>query len=258
MGRWRAVLVGAAGLGLLATPALSATQGVRVGSFYFEDASAGDGRVVIDQGDRITFTFEGGAQHTATVDGQFDSGARSDGQTYTTSALTRAGTFTLFCRVHGASRHSTSLVVRATSSPAPSPSPAASPAPSAPPAPSPKASPPRRSPPSATATTAAPRTAPSPTAAPAAGSPAPTRTAAPSSSPSLLVIAAPSDVAATPTTVAAPPADPRPTSAAPAAAAPEGSATSSGRGWLLPWWLLLALGAAVAGAVVAARRVRKR
>jgi hypothetical protein len=122
---------------------------VRVGSYYFEDATRGDGRVVVAAGDRITFSIEGKAQHTATVDGWFSSGRRSPGQRWTTPALTRLGTFTLYCQVHGAPRHGTVLVVRRAAAPSPSstrkpPSPAPSRAPSptpAPPSPSPSAAP---------------------------------------------------------------------------------------------------------------------
>ncbi|MEO6204003.1 MAG: hypothetical protein ABIO67_01265 [Mycobacteriales bacterium] len=125
------VAAGATALGLaLATPAGGALSGVRVGSFYFEDASAGDGKIVVNEGDQITFAFQGNAQHSATVDGLFDSGRKSSPQTYTTGALSRPGTYTLYCTVHGASRHSSTLIVRATATPPPPPPPAPSPSPS--------------------------------------------------------------------------------------------------------------------------------
>jgi plastocyanin len=237
------VLLGASAAVLLATPAVGATQGVRVGSFYFEDDSAGDGRVVVDQGDRIRFTFEGGAQHTATVDGLFDSDARSSGQTYTTAALTRAGTYTLFCRIHGASRHGTTLVVRATA--APSPTPPRSP--SARPSPSPKPRPSKPGP------------APSPAPVPAATSPAPAPTAAapsPSPSPSLLIIPAPSDPPRA-TAAPAPPASPSASPSAEPVGDDIGSVDSSGSGlFVVPWWLVALVLAGVLGTVVAARRRR--
>src|SRR5689334_8486355 len=88
-------------------PAAATTRLVHVGSYYFEDATHGDSRVVVQQGDRITFVFEGKAQHTATVDGMFSSGTRSPGARWTTPLLTRVGTFTLYCQVHGAPRHGT-------------------------------------------------------------------------------------------------------------------------------------------------------
>src|SRR5687767_15259982 len=110
---------------LVATPALAADVGVRVGSFYFDDSSAGDGRVVVDAGDRIVFAFEGNNTHTATVDGLFDSGPRDGGQSYTTSALMRPGSYTLYCSVHGARQHGATLQVRGRASAAPSPTRAA-------------------------------------------------------------------------------------------------------------------------------------
>src|SRR3954454_12709173 len=158
----------ALGTFVAATPALASTSTVRVGSFYFEDATTGDGRVLINKGDQITFRFEGTQTHTATVEGMFSSGARSSNDTYTTPPLTIAGTFTLYCEVHGAAQHSTRLVIRdpASPTPAPPPSPSARPSPSSKPTPSPTRKPsprPTRTP------------APSPTSAPP-----PSRTSAPS------------------------------------------------------------------------------
>src|SRR3954465_1858696 len=106
----------------VALPAAAATSTVRVGSYYFKDATPADNQVVVTAGDRITFLFEGKEQHTATVDRMFTSGTKSPGQRYTTPALTRVGTFTLYCQVHGAPRHGTVLVVRRKPSPSPAPS----------------------------------------------------------------------------------------------------------------------------------------
>lgn len=112
----------ALGLGMvLAGPASAGVDTVHVGSFYFEDATVGDGKVVVNQGDQITFVFDTkNTPHTATVDGQFDSGKKSSPQTYTTAPLLKAGTFVLYCTVHP--EHRTTLVVQSTSAPSPSPS----------------------------------------------------------------------------------------------------------------------------------------
>ena len=220
---------------LLAAPAQAADVGVRVGSFYFEDASAGDGRVVVEAGDRLAFTFEGGSTHSATVDGLFDSGRRSSGETYVTSALMRPGTYTLYCTVHGAQQHGATLQVRGSASAAPSPSRAASPSPS--PSPSPRLLPsllPRRSP------------SPSPAAPSASPSPKP--------SPSVSVIAAPALPSSAAPTLAE---SPSPSASPEAVALPEPDPTDDdggGTGWLLPTALALLVGGL--GAIAYALRRR--
>ena len=243
--RRTAVVATALGVGAAwVVPSSAATQGVRVGSFYFEDASAGDGRVVVDAGDRITFTFEGQSQHTATVDGVFDSGRRSAPQTYTTSALTRAGTYTLYCAVHGAANHGTSLVVRGTAA---SPSPSPSPAPVVSPRPSPSVQPTRTAAAAPTPTRTSPRAsaAPSPTPSPAAAA---TRSASPVVA---LPAASPVQVSAQPTA----PATSAATSPTPVAAQPSAE-DDSGRSWVLPGLFALLVLLAVAGTALAARSRR--
>ena len=226
---------------LPALPAAAATQTVRVGSFYFDDASAGDSRVVVDQGDRITFTFEGSSTHTATVDGLFDSGDKSAGETYTTMALMQAGTYDLFCKVHGPEQHGARLVVRPTNGPAPSPSRAAA-------SPSPAPSPVRSVAPSPAPvrTSAAPSRVPSP-------SPSVVRSPSPVGSPSV-VIAAPAP-SSQPPVAAAPSTSPSPEAAGdlPSAASDR---EDGGNSWLLP--ALLVVLALLAGTVAAALAARRR
>lgn len=225
---------------LPALPATAATQGVRVGSFYFDAASAGDNRVVVDVGDRIAFTFEGRSAHTATVDGLFDSGDRSAGETYTTMALMQAGTYDLYCKVHGPQQHGARLLVRPAGGPSPSPSRAAA-------SPSPAPSPVRSVAPSPAPvrTSAAPRRLPSP-------SPSVVRGASPLGSPSTVIAAPRTSPSPLP-----PVAEPSP-SPSPAAAAdrPASSTQDGGSGWLLP--TLLVVLALLAGAVAAALAARRR
>lgn len=134
MSRLGRVLTGTAlvSVGALALPAWAATAQVAVGgstgNFYFEDSTVGDGKVVVDQGDQIAFTFQGNLQHTATVDGLFSSGRKS-GTTWTSPALLSAGSYTLYCSVHGRTKHSTTLVVRSTGTTAPGPTTSATPSP---------------------------------------------------------------------------------------------------------------------------------
>lgn len=126
--------IGVVAVVLMATmgPALAATRTVQVGSFFFEDGTMGDGQITAAVGDRITFQFQNGqGNHTATVDGQFDSGNKNGGTTFTTSPLLVAGTFTLYCNIHGRQQHGARLVVTG-DEPTPSPTPttrSASPAP---------------------------------------------------------------------------------------------------------------------------------
>ncbi len=113
------------GVGLvLAGSAVAAQQPVVVANFSFDDASPGDDTVVVNVGDQIKFVFPEAIQHSATVDGLFDSEPQSGGETWTTKTLTKPGTYTLYCTVHKASRHSATLLVRgSTTSPPPKPSP---------------------------------------------------------------------------------------------------------------------------------------
>lgn len=250
MRRRSALTLSAMVLATLAVPASAATQSVRVGSFYFEDATAGDGRVVVNEGDRITFTFEGNNTHTATVDGLFDSGRRSAPQTYTTSPLMRAGTFTLYCSVHGAKQHSSSLMVRPAGGPSPSPTRAA-PSPSPSPSPRPVVSPtPTRS--------SSPAAAPTKTAAATAATASPvTASPSPSASPSV-VLAAPRASSAGPAT-ASPSGSPSPTAEPTEAADRASRAIRSDDDSGFPWWLLLlalALALVIAAAALVARRRR--
>lgn len=99
------------------------------GTFYFDDASAGDGRVEIRQGDQIRFVADDGGQggkpHSAKVDELgIDSGSLSRGQTFTTPPIEQAGTFKLYCKFHEGAGHWSTLVVvsdgRTTTTSAPS------------------------------------------------------------------------------------------------------------------------------------------
>lgn len=87
------------------------------GTFYFDDAAVGDGKVEITQGDQIRFVADDGGQagkpHSANVtELNIKSGSLSPGQTYTTPPIDQAGTFKLFCFFHEKAGHWTTLVVR--------------------------------------------------------------------------------------------------------------------------------------------------
>lgn len=225
------------GLGLV-SPAVAATRTVTVDSFFFEDDSRGDGRIVVDQGDKTSFQFQGNNQHSATVDGLFDSGVKQGGQSFTTGALTRAGTYVLYCSVHGPRQHGSTLIVRAgagqPSSPAPKPSSA-------------------KPTPTAAKTTAAPRVASGSTAGTSrakAAAPKPAASTAPSPSASPPAAARSTAPAkAKPATSTAPSPSARTESQASADDRNEGSS----RNWLLLVAGLLLLGG---GAYALSRRSR--
>lgn len=122
----------------------AATVNVHVGSYYFEDATIDDGRVVAKVGDQLRFLIDdsggGNKPHTVVVaELGIDSGALLQGSTFVTPVLDTPGTFTLFCRVHRANfDHFTTLVVtgqaatpKPTPAPTPPPTPKVTPAPTA-------------------------------------------------------------------------------------------------------------------------------
>lgn len=120
----RAVALAALGVVLAASsPAGAATRRSSVGNYYFEDEATGDrSKLVADVGDQFTFTVRQGAAtpHTVEVDELgIHSGDLRVGDTYTTPALTRAGTFNLYCRRHEGRGHNTRLIVRARVTPEP-------------------------------------------------------------------------------------------------------------------------------------------
>lgn len=151
------ILAAIAFLGALLTagPAMAALREVRVGNFYYDDDTAGDGQVVADQGDQLRFTvLDGGpgTPHTVEID-EFGihSGSLASGETYTTPPLDRPGTYRLYCRPHQNRGHEAILIVRATSTPTAAPT-------TAPPttAPPPDTQPPSTAPPAESTPTTAP------------------------------------------------------------------------------------------------------
>ena len=113
---------------LLGTGVASAdTRQSSVGNYYFEDDANGDRtKLVVDEGDQITFTVRQGAAtpHTVEVDElDIHSGDLLIGQTYTTPPLRQPGNFKLYCRRHDERGHNTRLIVRTAASPTPKPTP---------------------------------------------------------------------------------------------------------------------------------------
>lgn len=122
MTRHRILIAGLVALGAFASArsAQAALSEVHLGNFYYEDATVGDGKIEIRQGDQIRFTADDngpGTPHTVEVDALgIHSGGLSTGQTYTTPPIQQAGTFKLYCKFHENKGHVTTLVVLANGS----------------------------------------------------------------------------------------------------------------------------------------------
>jgi plastocyanin len=111
----RKALVAALVAGLLVsavTPAFAATTKVKVGDNYYVRAR-GVPTVTVSKGTKVTWVWRGKSLHNVTVKSgpaKFRSSSRTSGSF--SKKVTRAGTYTIFCTVHGASDQSMKLVVR--------------------------------------------------------------------------------------------------------------------------------------------------
>jgi plastocyanin len=98
--------------GLLAAPAFAAAKRVRVGdNFFVRDGAVPT--VTVSKGTRVTWVWNGRSLHNVTVTKgpvRFRSGNRTSGRF--SKRVSRAGTYTIVCTVHGASDQSMKLVVR--------------------------------------------------------------------------------------------------------------------------------------------------
>jgi plastocyanin len=95
-----------------ATQAFAASRSVKVGDNYFVRAS-GVPTVTVKKGSTVTWRFAGNNLHTVVVRSgpvKFRSGAKSSG-TFKRK-LTRAGTYRIYCSIHGAGDQSMKLVVK--------------------------------------------------------------------------------------------------------------------------------------------------
>ncbi len=95
--------------------ARAATVDVATGSYYFEDATVGDGTISAEVGDQIRFLIEDGGRGTAhTIEIPalgVSSGPLATNSTYVTVVITQPGTFQVFCKPHRRRGHETTLVV---------------------------------------------------------------------------------------------------------------------------------------------------
>ena len=90
-------------LGALASVAMAATRSVKVGDDYYVRAS-GVPTVTVKKGTTVKWNFVGDNPHSVTVSKgprKFDSGVKTSGSYR--KKLTKRGTYTIYCTVHGAS-----------------------------------------------------------------------------------------------------------------------------------------------------------
>jgi hypothetical protein len=111
----RKAIVGVLAAGLLipaVTPAFAATTRVKVGDNWFVRAG-GVPTITVSRHDQVTWRWTGKSVHNVTVTRgpvKFRSGSKTSGRFSRT--MTRAGTYTIVCTVHGASDQKMKLVVR--------------------------------------------------------------------------------------------------------------------------------------------------
>ncbi len=100
-----------AGAGIVA-PALAKTRTVKVGDNYFV-RSKGVPTVTVKRGDKVRWRFQGDSPHNVVVTkgpAKFQSPTKTSG-TYT-KKVTRKGTYTIICTIHGAADQSMKLRVK--------------------------------------------------------------------------------------------------------------------------------------------------
>jgi plastocyanin len=106
------IVIATGALAALAATALAATKSVKVGDDYYVRAQ-GVPRVTVSKGTTVKWRFAGNNPHTVTVSKgpvKFHSGVKSSG-TYK-KKVTRRGTYTIYCTIHGASNQKMKLIVK--------------------------------------------------------------------------------------------------------------------------------------------------
>jgi plastocyanin len=131
--RFGLFMTGLIGIGvwIMATPAESAVNQITVGSYFYEDATEGDGKIEAKVGDQLQFVFVDngrGSPHTVEIDELgIHSGNVGTGGTFTTPPLTKPGTYRVYCKPHENKGHFTTLIVHGNTEPPPSTTTAESP-----------------------------------------------------------------------------------------------------------------------------------
>jgi plastocyanin len=120
-----------AALVAMVAPASAVTHQASVGNYWYEDdAQHNQTKIVVHEGDQITFTVRQPAVpgHTVDVDAlNIHSPNLALGQTFTTPRLATPGNFYLYCRPHEQRGHHTRLIVLAAPKSTPARAPKATP-----------------------------------------------------------------------------------------------------------------------------------
>jgi plastocyanin len=104
--------IAACALGALAANAFAASKRIKVGDDYYVRPS-GVPKITVSKGTTVKWRFGTGTPHSVTVSKgpvKFNSGVRSSG-TYK-KKVTKRGTYTIYCTIHGASDQKMKLVVK--------------------------------------------------------------------------------------------------------------------------------------------------
>ena len=99
-------------LGALASVAMAATRSVKVGDDYYV-RSRGVPVITVKKGTTVKWNFSGSNPHSVTVSKgprKFDSGVKTSGSYK--KKVTKRGTYTIYCTVHGAANQKMKLVVK--------------------------------------------------------------------------------------------------------------------------------------------------
>jgi plastocyanin len=106
------IAIAACALAVLAADALAATARIKVGDDYYV-RPRGVPKITVSKGTTVKWRFGTGTPHSVTVSKgpvKFNSGVRSSG-TYK-KKVTKRGTYTIYCTIHGASDQKMKLVVK--------------------------------------------------------------------------------------------------------------------------------------------------
>jgi plastocyanin len=106
------LLAATVSLGVAVPAALAATKSIKVGDNYFVKAK-GVPTVTVKKGTTVKWNFAGDSPHNVTVSKgpvKFKSKTMSSGSY--SKKLTKAGTYKIFCSIHGASDQSMVLKVK--------------------------------------------------------------------------------------------------------------------------------------------------
>ena len=105
------IAIAACALCVLAATAFAA-KSIKVGDDYYVRPS-GVPKVTVSKGTTVKWRFTGDSQHTVTVSkgpAKFNSGPKSSGSY--SKKLSKRGTYTIYCTIHGASTQKMKLVVK--------------------------------------------------------------------------------------------------------------------------------------------------